>query len=380
MGSWGASPAAPVYFVPPEIMVTPAPVDGTLRHRLRLSAGGDRLRLRLSNECGDQPLLVAAVSVGLAGEGGNDRPGTLMPVSFGGHGSIRIPAGAPVLSDPVELAVPPLGEIIVSLFFPQPFIPARSENVHRARLLPSQDGTLDEIWSEAIDVAVRPVVTGVSVMASERKAVIVCLGDSLTDGAGSEAKDFRSWTDILARRLHERLGNKAPAVVNAGIGGNQLIGALIGPSALARLDRDVFAVPGARHLVIFEGINDIGAGGRTIEGVARPLARAEDLIAGYRQIIDRARERNILVHAATLLPFRDSLFFLEEKEPVRQEVNDWIRQSGVFASVLDFEALLRDPARPQFLDRRYDSGDLMHPNAAGHRAMGASINLEPLQC
>jgi lysophospholipase L1-like esterase len=224
---------------------------------------------------------------------------------------------------------------------------------------------------------VRPTVTGIAVAVERSPGAIVCLGDSLTDGAGAQSAEFRSWTDIVARRLRERHGDAAPAVVNAGIGGNQLIGTLIGPPALARLDRDVFATPGISHLVLFEGINDIGAGGRTsIEGVTWPLVTTEGLIAGYQQILTRARARGIQVVGATLLPFRGSLFFLEEKEVVRQAINHWIRTSGAFDQVLDFEAALRDPRDASRLAAAFDSGDCMHPNAAGQRALGAAVNLE----
>lgn len=382
LGSWAASPAAPVYFVPQEIMATPTPLAGTLRHRVRLSVGGARLQLRFSNETGDRPLHIGAASIGLPQGHDECEPGSLTRVSFGGQPGILIPPGAPVLSDPLDLVVAPLGEVVVSVFFPEEFTPARSENVHRAQHLPVDDGVMARALPTAGVIAVRPTVTGIAIeVESERSpGAIVCLGDSLTDGAGAQSAKFRSWTDILARRLRERDGDQAPAVVNAGIGGNQLVGALIGPPALARLDRDVFATPGITHLVVFEGINDIGAGGRTsVEGITWPLATTAGLIAGYQQVLTRARSRGIKVIGATLLPFRGSLFFLEEKELVRQEVNQWIRTSGSFEQVIDFESALRDSRESSRLATEFDSGDCMHPNAAGQLALGCAINLEVFQ-
>lgn len=379
LGTWAASPAAPVYFVPPEIMATPTALSGTLRHRLRVSAGGARLQLRFSNETGERPLRVGGASIGLPGDGAGVVPQSQRRVTFAGRADIVIPPGAPVFSDPLDLAVAPLGEIVVSVFFPDEFTPARSENVHRARHVSAADMVMESELPTAESIAVRPTLTGIAVEVESARApgAIVCLGDSLTDGAGAQSLEFRSWTDILARRLRERHGDNAQAVVNAGIGGNQLVGALIGPPALARLDRDVFLTPGISHLVVFEGINDIGAGGRTsIEGVTWPTATTEGLIAGYQQILTRARTRGVKVIGATLLPFSGSLFFLEEKEVVRQEVNHWIRSSGAFAEVIDFEAALRDPGDPSRLAAEFDSGDCMHPNTAGQRALGAAVNLE----
>ncbi|MCX7174657.1 MAG: SGNH/GDSL hydrolase family protein [Proteobacteria bacterium] len=378
LGTWAASPAAPVYFVPQEIMATPTPLAGTLRHRLRLSAGGTRLQLRFSNETGDQALRIGSATIGLPDGNGGMTADTLQRVTFARQSGIVIPPGSPVLSDQLDLAVAPLGEVVVSVFFPEEFTPARSEGVHKAQHVPAADCVMDLVLPPALRIAVRPTVTAIAVEVETGRSpgAIVCLGDSLTDGAGAQSAEFRSWTDILARRLRERDGANAQAVVNAGIGGNQLIGALIGPPALARLDRDVFATPGITHLVVFEGINDIGAGGRTnIEGITWPLATTAGLIAGYQQILVRARARGVKVIGSTLLPFAGSLFFLDEKEVVRQEVNHWIRTSGVFEQVIDFEAALRDPKDPSRLAAEFDSGDCMHPNTAGQRALGAAVNL-----
>jgi len=379
LGTWAASPAAPVYFVPQEIMATPTPLAGTVRHRLRLSVGGTRLQLRFSNETDNQALRVGGASIGLPDGSDGIQPASIRRVTFAGQQGIVIPPGAPAFSDPLDLAVAPLGEVVVSAYFPQEFTPARSEGVHKALHVPAADSVMDKDLPAPLRIAVRPTVTAIAVEVEQERSpgAIVCLGDSLTDGAGAQSAEFRSWTDILARRLRERDGDNAQAVVNAGIGGNQLVGALIGPPALARLDRDVFATPGIRHLVVFEGINDIGAGGRTnIEGITWPLATTAGLIAGYQQILVRARARGVKVIGSTLLPFAGSLFFLDEKEVVRQEVNQWIRTSGAFEQVIDFEAALRDPKDASRLAAEFDSGDCMHPNTAGQRALGAAVNLE----
>lgn len=218
---------------------------------------------------------------------------------------------------------------------------------------------------------------------------VVTLGDSITDGStahtGCHPFAFRGWPDILAERLIARQQQeahpaqpRAPAysVVNAGIGGNRLLDDFIGPRALARLDRDVFAVPGISHVIVSEGINDIGIGGRTIKGVTLPMTNAPELINAYLQIVARCHERGIKAIGATLPPFRDAFYFLEEKEVVRQEVNRWIRQSGAFDGVIDFDRVLHIPADEGRLRPEYDTGDHLHPNVAAFVAMGSAIDLD----
>ena len=375
VGTWGASPAAPVRFAPLDIMAAPAPVQGTIRHRLRVSAGGSHLRLRLSNETGVEPLLIGGLSIGLASGNATVRQGTLTRVTFGGRSAIRIMVGAPAVSDPISLAVSALEEVIVSVYLPEEFVATPSEGVHRALLADRGDAAMVEAWTDAISLAVRPIVTAIAVKPLQLTRVICALGDSVTDGAGGEACHDRSWTDILARRLHERSGKMRYGVVNAGIGGNRLIGTLIGPPALVRLDRDVFATPGVSHLIVLEGINDIGVGGRTIEGITYPPTTAEELIAAYVQIIERAHERGVRVIGATLLPFRGAFFFTEEKEQVRLMVNSWIRSGMAFDAVIDFEAIVRDTTDPSTLRTEFDSGDHLHPNHAAYHAMGHGIDL-----
>ena len=243
IGTWGASPAAPVHFVPLEIMAAPAPVQGTIRHRVRVSAGGSRVRLRLSNETGDRPLLIGGTSVGLAGEAAEVRSGTLHRVIFGGRSAIAIIAGAAAVSDPVDLAVANLSELVVSVYLPQHIVASPSEGVHQAILAAGRDAVLEEAWHDAAPLAVRPLVTAISVQPLRPTRVIVALGDSVTDGGAVDAKEGRSWTDILASRLEARAGAAAYAVVNAGIGGNRLIGQLIGPPALMRIGVNPAGLP-----------------------------------------------------------------------------------------------------------------------------------------
>ena len=221
-----------------------------------------------------------------------------------------------------------------------------------------------------------PAVSAITVQPLQPARTIVALGDSITDGSTRKGRALRSWVDVLAQRLHERGGESGYGVVNAGIGGNCLLENLIGPPALARLDRDVFSFSRLSHLLVCEGINDLGVGGRTVDGVLHPMATFEGMVMAYRQIIERAHERQVRVIGATLMPFRDAFLFTEEKEQVRLAVNHWIRHSGAFDAVLDFDQVLRDASDPSRLREEFDSGDHLHPNEEAHVAMGHAIDLE----
>jgi len=380
IGSWACSAAAPVYFVPEEIMVRPAPLSGTLRHRVRLSAGGQRLRLRLSNEVGLSPLPVGAVRVALAGGADAASSAHSYPVTFAGVSSLTLAPGTCVDSDAIELPLATRAQIDISVYYPQPFLPARSEGVHWAWYGHGVNRVADASLADATWLAVRPNVTLLAVESSTAPAAIVCLGDSLTDGAGTRAPDLRSWTDVLAQRLQQRDGDAMCGVVNAGIGGNQLNDTLIGLPALQRLTRDVFSVPGARCLFVLVGSNDINVGGRTIEGVERAAATLAGLSASYHELVRQARARGIKVIGSTLTPFKGSMFYLDEKEELRQQVNHWLRHKSDFDEIMDFDALLRDDLDSSRLRAQFDSGDGLHPNALGQRSMGEAVPLSLFDC
>ncbi len=393
VGTWGASPAAPTYFIPVEFIPAPFPIQGTIRYRLRVSAGGSRLRLRLSNEAGDRTLIIGGASIGLACEtAACIQKGTVTRVSFSRLPAARILPGAAVVSDPIDLHVAHHGDLIVSLFLPQPFMAAQGGDTHKAALSAGQDNVMSIDWPDAMSINVRPIVSTVTVVPRRPTRTVVTLGDSITDGStdatGCLPFAFRGWPDILAQRLTDRADAnektgappgkeiKSYSVVNAGIGGNCLLKNFIGNHALARLDRDVFAIPGVSHLIVSEGVNDIGIGGRTIDGLTYPNVTADELIAGYRQIIERAHEQGIRVIGATLPPFRDAFYFLEEKEVVRQAVNDWIRNAAAFDGLIDFDRVLHEPADPSRLRCDFDTGDHLHPNMAAFMAMGNAIDLD----
>jgi lysophospholipase L1-like esterase len=301
---------------------------------------------------------VGAVHLALRTAGTSIAPGSDRAVTFGGTQSVRIPPGALAVSDPVALAVPDLAELAVSLELPGPIEAATVHDVAEAttHILPGQATT--HSWY---------FLSGVEVWTPESAQAVVAFGDSLTDGLFSTPDANRRFTDFLAARLRGR----GRAVVNEGISGNRLLADLGGDAALARLDRDALSQPGARYLLLFEGINDIG--------VDPPEdATAEQVIAGLRQILQRAHGQGLRVIGGTLLPYAGSeklLLYSARGEERREAINRFIRAGGEYDGVIDFDRALRDPAQPSRLLPAFDSGDHLHPNDAGYEAMAAAADL-----
>ena len=381
-GAWGTAPAGP----PPQASLQTFS-NQTVRLVVRLNAGGNRVRIRLSNEMGTTPLIIGAAAIGLRADGSDTAPGTTRALTFGGQAGVAIAPGAPALSDPVDLNLAPLSDVAVSLYLPGT---VQASTLHGTALQTgyvSSSGDFTNTSAIKVErtITVWPFLTAVDVDAGG--PAIVALGDSITDGTRSTVDANSRWTDVLARRLHSprdalgdmrseaRGGRHArPSVVNRGISGNRLLSnspnLLAGRSAQERFERDVLATSGVRHLVLLIGINDIGN-----SSAASPLT-ANDLIAGYRQLIARARAQRIAVIGATLLPFEGAAYYSPEKEVLRQTVNAWIRNGDEFDAVIDFDRATRDPARPSRLLPAYDSGDHLHPGDLGYQAMGNAVPLE----
>ncbi len=350
------------------------PVSGTLRTRFAVSVAGSQLRIRISNESGTKPLLIGGASLGLAGEGFGAMPGSLKQLTFGGASSVVIPAGAPVLSDPVDLVVSAQSELIVSTSVPEGFqLDPRGGGLFS---LADGDQTMRDAPDGAKTVSGRPIVTGAEVLTRNAPRVIVAFGDSITDGNRGSLGVLRGWPEELAVRFAACRRCKPSAVVNAGIGGNRVLSSGWGPSALARFDRDVLRIDGVSHVVVLEGVNDIGMSGKNPIFGDGPALRADDLIAGYRQLIARAHSRHIKLVMATILPMGGSVsHFNPEKEAIRQTVNSWIRTSKEPDAVIDFDLAARDPADPEKMQKSYASPDNLHPGDAGYKAMGDAIDL-----
>ncbi len=378
VGTWTASPQAPE---PPIITATPAQFDNqTVRQIVYISVGGSQLRVRLSNEYGNKPLVVGSthVALQLPGNGAAIVPGSDRVLTFGGRTSVTIPAGAPALSDPVDLDVPALSNLAISMHLPLPTPVTTFHSLGRQTTYISGPGNFTGAATLPVALTTQSwyFLTGVTVATKRQPRAVVALGDSITDGFASTVDANRRWPNLLAQRLQAKPGLRHVAVMDHGISGNRTLHDFIGPNALARFDRDVLTAPGARWVVVLEGINNIGIPGAF--GLPGEVVSADDIIFGYRQLIDRARERGLKIYGGTLTPFEGTTFpgyYTAAGEAKRQAVNAWIRSSGAFDAVIDFDKAIRDPAQPTRMLPVYDSGDHLHPNDAGYQAMANAINL-----
>jgi lysophospholipase L1-like esterase len=360
--AWIASPAPDRLDGTPE---APLQFNGeTVRQDMRLGTSADALRFRVSNELGTQPLKIGAASAW--------RPGTAgaaLPVRFDGRNEVSIPPGGVLISDPVAIAAPALSEIALSLWFPEPTRPAVRRTA--LRIVPGRAEVPD-----SVPLSYRQnVVSAVLAQRAHKPRVVVALGDSITEGATASRGRHGDWPALLADRLQRSCPDRV-VVLNAGISGNKVLDNGRSHSALARLDRDVLALPGVDQVIVFEGINDIRHSGAP--GFV-PGRNAADMIAGYRQILTRLRQHGVAAIGATLTPFGGS----ERYEPIsagtRQQLNRFIRASGEFPAVIDFDAALRDPANPEVLPAEV-TRDFLHPNDEGYRRMAAAIDLSLFGC
>jgi lysophospholipase L1-like esterase len=362
----------------------------TVRERLRVSIGGSQIRLRFSNEFGSSPLLIGAATVAIPADASSVNEDSIQNVTFNGRNSIEIPAGAPVLSDPISFPLAPGAEISVSIYFPTRLTTPTLHAFAFKHAVVSQHG--DFTHQNKIDPAALSTasisVTAVLVPSKSSTHLVVAFGDSITDGDGSTVDADNNWPNNLIRRLARESKDSALAVVNEGIVGNRLLhGAdIFGVSALARFDRDALVLPGVSHIVLLEGINDIGFAGARTDGqyLADPseAPSAKDIIDAYQQLISRAHARGIKVIGGTITPCEGAAipgYYSDAKELVREAVNKWIRTSGAFDGIFDFDATVRDPDHPTKLLPKFASKDHLHPNDAGYKAMADSIDLNSLK-
>ncbi|GID93053.1 GDSL-type esterase/lipase family protein [Amorphoplanes digitatis] len=388
---WTATWAAVPTTIPPG-----APTvleDRTVRHVVHVSAGGEQVRVRLTNEFGEQPLAVGEVRVARrAGDGASTAtvPGTDRRVTFGGRAATTIPAGAPLVSDPVRLHVPAGTELTVSIYLPRRTpVTTLAAFAYQDNVIAAGNVTAARTVTPTAVLAQNLFLSGVSV-AGRAAGAVVALGDSITNGANTVANLNHRWPDLLARRLRDARRDRG--VVNLGVSGNRLLrdpnppagsgaeayAAFFGHSALRRFDRDVVAQPGARFLIVLLGVNDLGHPGTAAP--ADEVVTADDLIGGHRQLIARAHQAGLLAYGATILPFKgDTLgFWSEANERKRATLNRWVRTGGEYDAAIDFDAAVRDRTDILRLDPAYDSGDHLHPNDAGMAALAAAVPLRLL--
>ena len=351
------------------------PNNQTLRQIMRTTLGGDRVRVTLSNVFSTAPLAIGAAHLAVHSKDAAIVAGTDRVVTFGGFASVTIPAGAILVSDPVQLLVPAFADLAIDLYLPDD-VEGQSMTVHRAALqtsyLSAGNHAGEADWPGAAKITSWYYLQAVEVAAPERTPVVVAVGDSITDGSGSTADTNNRWPDHLARRLAEQHTGATMALLNAGIGGNRVLSEgtpEAGINILARFDRDVLMQSGVTHVVVMEGINDIGNAREN----AKPTA--EELIAAQKQLIERAHNRGLKIFGATLTPFEGAAYYTAVGEAKRQAVNEWIRAGTGYDGVIDFDAAVRDPNQPKRFVPEYDRGDHLHPSDAGYLAMANAIQL-----
>jgi len=322
------------------------------------------------------PLKLGAVHVALRAKDSAIAPGSDRALTFSGQPSFTIPPGASALSDPVDLDVPPLGELAVSVYVPEAAGPPtiHTAGLHTTYISKSGDATAQPSIEDGITTQSWYWLSNIQVLAPADASAIVAFGDSITDGARSTPDADHSWPSRLARRLAANRETAHIAVLNQGIGGNRVLRDNTGVNALARFDEDVLSPAGVKWLIVLEGINDIGQGARA-NALPENAVTAAELIAAHRQMIERAHLRGIKVMGATLTPYGGAGYSSEKGESIRDAVNTWIRTSGAFDAVVDFEAATRDPKNPKQFRPEFDSGDHLHPSDAGYQAMADAIDL-----
>jgi lysophospholipase L1-like esterase len=367
LASWGASPSDP----------GPGLSSQTVREHVRLSLGGDRLRVRLSNRFGTQSLVVGPVHVALQASGAAIVPGSDRAVTFSGQPTITIPPGALAVSDPVRLEVEALQEVAVSIFLPGNSGPLtiHALGVQTAYISPTGDFTSSAVLPVSTTSLSRFLLSDVEVLASDEGDAIITLGDSITDGFNSTVDANHRWPDFLAARLRAQHHQVPISVVDQGISGNRLLHDIAGPSALERFDRDVIAQPGAHWMTVLLGINDIGFPGAVPGATA---VTADEIIGAHKQLIIRAHDAGLKIYGCTLTPFEGTIFpgyFTPAKEVTRETVNAFIRTSGAFDAVIDFDQAIRDPSHPTRMLPAFDSGDHLHPNDLGYQTMANAVDL-----
>jgi lysophospholipase L1-like esterase len=370
VGTWST---APQLVEPGNMPPDPGLSNNTLRQVVRVSLGGDSLRVRFTNEFSTSPVTLQAAQIAVSKGGSAIDVSTAKELKFNGHPEVTMNPGVAITSDPVSFSLEPRMDIAITIFFgdTSPDVTGHPGSRTTSYLLAGNDTSVID-FSGSVPTDHWYMISGIDVKAPERAAAVAILGNSITDGRGSGTNKQNRWPDILSERLLNNPRTQHVAVLNLGIGGNCVLKNCLGPSAADRFDRDILKQQGVRWVIILEAINDIG---QTRDSVAASQV-AKDLMAAYERMIDLAHAKDIEVYGATLLPFGKSFYYTGYRETARNTVNNWIRNSGRFDAVIDFDLVLRNPEDTLSLLPAVHSGDFLHPNEEGYKIMGEAVDLK----
>jgi len=368
IGTWGT---ARQLVEPANMPPDPGLSNSTLRQVVCVSAGGKKLRLKFSNEFGNAALSIKSVQIAASTGGYFTDSKTEKTLTFNGKPGIGIPQGEETISDPLKFDLKPRAEIAITIIFgtTPTALTGHPGSRTTSYLLNSEHASNDADFATATKTDHWYVITGIEVEKGSSTASVVVFGDSITDGRGSGTNKQNRWPDILAMNLQAR-GNKSVGVLNMGIGGNAVLKGGLGPTGLKRFEHDVLKQAGVRWLIIFEGVNDLGG---TRDSLAA-FQVADGLIAAYDKMITEAHGQGIKVYGATITPFKKSFYYRSYRDSARNKINEWIRSSGHFDAIIDFDKVLRDPQDTATLLSTAQSGDYLHPNELGYKLLGEAVN------
>ena len=350
----------------------PVPLaDNSIRQIVQTSISGERLRVKLSNEFGKEPIEIKAAEIAIALTSGNSPlidEQTNTSLTFNGSTSVTIEPGALVVSDPVDLKMTIRQNMAITLHLGQ--CPANIITSHpgsRTDSYIAQGNTSN--FNNATATAHWYIINAIEVEAKGNARAVVILGNSITDGRGSTTNVQNRWTDIFSRRLLANKATENVAVLNMGLGGNCILQGGLGPTGQSRYPRDLFQQEGVKYIILFEGVNDLG-------GFGDAVAKADRIIEVYKKIIEEAHQKGIKVYGGTVMPFKGNNYYSENHEEGRCKLNDWIRTCGLFDGIVDHAASMASPDDPARMNPAFlFENDWLHPNADGHRHMGESVDL-----
>ena len=369
VGTWST---APQLVEPNNMPPAPGLTNNSLRQIVRVSIGGDTLRLRFSNEFSTSPVTMKSVQIAVSSGGGAIDSTTSCELKFNGSSEVTMAAGSTVTSDPVAFKLTPRMDVAITIYYGQTSEKVTGHPGSRTTsyILAGNSPNVTN-FSGAVSTDHWYNINAIDVLAPSTAGCVAILGNSITDGRGSITNMQNRWPDIFSERLLKNSATQQLGVLNLGIGGNCVLFGGLGPTAKSRFDRDILNQAGVRYAVVFIGVNDIG-GVRSAEAAT---SRANDLIAAFKQMIEKAHAKNIKIYGATIMPFKGNGYYNEYSELCRNTVNDWIRTAGNYDAFIDFDKALRNPSDSTRIVSSYQN-DGLHPDAAGYKTMGEFVDLD----